>query len=222
MSLQPSTRHELLNSMQNRLARIATARAIGLITLCVISALAVSNALSGATAARDRWGESHSVVVVTEAVEPGERIDESNSSTETWPGPLLPAGALARLPTDATANDRLFAGQPLLDVQLLGRGGTLPFASAGQVALPIPRGPAVVDAAAGDSVRLLIRSVGPTPMERADPTSSVLSGSSLLSGTVVDTDEERLTIAVAEADAATVGEAVLAGAIAVMFEQVGG
>jgi hypothetical protein len=38
----------------------------------------------------------------------------------------------------------------------------------------------------------------------------------------VDTDEERLTIAVAEADAATVGEAVLAGAIAVMFEQVGG
>ena len=213
----------MLSSMQNRLARIASVRSMLLAALCVATALALSSALGAAASARDRWGVQAPVILVTKRVEPGQALDGSNTTATRWPMPLVPDGSAAALPPEARANDRLYPGQPLLGEQMLGEGGTLPIAAAGQVALPIPRGPAVVDAAPGDKVQLLVRSVpglgsdvGPAA---AGP--SAAEPPALVRGTVVAADEERLTIAEGKDEAILVGQAVMSSAVGVMFEQAG-
>ena len=171
----PST--AALNSFTNRANRSSTRWMVSITVLGLITILAINQAFTKANVERDRWGDISPVLVATSDVEAGAVIGAENFAQASYPTALVPAGGVASLSDlavgTATAN-AISKGMPLTTGQVLTTGGRYPLTPTGHVAVAVPRGPAVVDAAKGDLVQVIVRDhpsstlFGPTSDPPAD------------------------------------------------------
>lgn len=83
-------------------------------TLCGCLAVWTARSLSDATAIRGAWGPQVTVLTARHDIQPGERLERSDTVLGNLPSALTPPDALRDLPRGATATARILAGEPLV------------------------------------------------------------------------------------------------------------
>ena len=171
--------------------------------LALGAAVVVGRAADRADAARDSYGRTITVAVMTEPVSAGEPIGNA-ARLVALPEAVVPAGAMDAVPADAVAATNLFPEEILLEARLRG-GHRLPPAT---LAFAINRTLGIPPVTTGDAVALVTV---------ADPFSdpSLRTEGPPVAGVVVETTDEIVLIAVAESDAPAVAAAIAANTIVV-------
>ena len=180
------------------LRRRPRARRAVVVALAALCGIAVTGVVQRAEQAAAAWGSSVPVLVATEDLQPGERLDGTNTRVEPRPRPLVPPGALSGLPDGGRLAEAVYAGEPIREERLTSAGLSAVAARlpAGTRAIAIPVAPGLVPSLAlGDRVDVLVA----LPAEAAGdgPPGFTLATNVL----VVDVSETAVTIAV-PADAA--------------------
>ncbi len=150
---------------------------LAIVAVAGVAGLGAARALAAVDAARQSWGEQVTVWVATADISPGRTI---RAESRRVPRAVVPTDAVAQLPAQAVARQRLGTGEMITsaDVSASGTAGLLPD---GWVALVVPS--SVAHFGVGDHV-------------------NIYSGDQLISnGSVVDTSETEVMVAV-PADAA--------------------
>jgi hypothetical protein len=131
--------------------------------LAAIAGLVVADAASGVDAARRAWGTTRSVVVAAVDVAPGTDL-EGVTEVRSLPAPMVPAGAVAELPVEATARQVLAAGEIVMTHDVAATTGPQALIPDGwravPVAEPFPSGAAVGDEVAAASGGIVVAGEG--------------------------------------------------------------
>ena len=172
-------------------------------TAAAVTAAFILDRAAAADAARERWGDTRTVVVATVDLRPGQRIGAADTRTENWPIALVPADALSALPDDAVVAASIGRGEPVAR-RRLGRAGAGPIASrlpAGTRGLSVPVGdtPPVVEP--GDRVDIVAADLGVGPRVVATDAE------------VVAVDARSVVVAVAVDELGAVAGALVAGSV---------
>jgi hypothetical protein len=121
---------------------------LGVLLLSAIVGLLVADAAARVDAARRAWGVTRPVVVAVADVAPGEALD-GVTSVKALPEPMVPNRAVTELPAQATARQRIDAGEILTAHDVTPTAGPRSLIPAGwravPVAEPVPSGAAVGD-----------------------------------------------------------------------------
>ena len=115
---------------------------------------AMYSVVASADATRAGFGTMQAVVVAVRDVEPGAALDTTNTEVRELPVALLPEGVLTTLPSGATANTTLLAGEPV-HRRRIGRAGDGPVAAMlpdGTRGLAVPRDESSLPLRPGDHV----------------------------------------------------------------------
>jgi Flp pilus assembly protein CpaB len=167
--------------------------------------------VSGADAARARWGPSETVVVATRDIEPGDPLDGAVLALERRPRATVPTSALTQLPpADAVAGAAIVDGEVLVAERMAGQGLRGPAARLprGARAMAIPTEPGLTPPlAVGDVVDVVV-AVPPDAAGGGPPGFTLVAGA-----LVVAVSEDATTIAVPRDDAPRVAVALGAGAV---------
>ncbi len=91
------------------------------VALALVAATTTSHLVSGAAAARHRWGDTRTVIVARVPIQPGESLAGATEAAQ-WPIGLIPQGTLTRLPSHARSAEPLAQGMPLTNAALAGGG----------------------------------------------------------------------------------------------------
>lgn len=152
----------------------------------------------------------------------GHRIARGDFRPQRLPASLVGGAAVLPTTVGATVAHPIHRGDIVRPDDLVHRSTRYPLAPPGSVAVAIPSGPAVVPAQPGDHVVLILRSPS-VAANAADPTETKAPshGPPSVAGTVVGTSKANIAVAVEPDQASAVGQAVLGGSVAVMFQQVG-
>lgn len=187
-----------------------TIRRLALAALAVATIGLTVAALGSAEATRERWGSTRPVLVATHDLSAGDRLDRASVREDALPQAMTPADALSELPVGAVALHPILAGEPLVPQRLAPAGlvGAAALIGPGRRAVAVPRGPvAAPPLATGDLVDVLVVLPPDTESGRDPPAFPVAERA-----TVVDVDDEAISVAVPEDDAARVAWAVTQGA----------
>jgi Flp pilus assembly protein CpaB len=166
--------------------------------------------VAGAVEARRRWGEERTVVVARHRIEMGELVEADAITTESWPAAVVPSGSVSNSPVGRTAVATIEPGEALIDARLAPEGlsGVAALVPPDWRALAIPIGPTVVTLSVGDHVDLIAGfDVGNA---NAGQSPAFIVATDAL---VVAVDEQRVTVAVRDRDAARVAFAIVAGTV---------
>lgn len=166
-------------------------------------AVAVQRAVASARAGEARWRGDVEVLVVVGNRDAGSRLDLDDVRVERRPSALVPAERTRSLPRGATAAVRIPRGTVLTD-PLLRRDRRSATARA------LPPGTVAVVVRTGDLPRLA------EPGDRVDVAAPTWDGPVATGATVIRTEADSVTLAVAEDDAAATSVASLAGAVALV------
>jgi Flp pilus assembly protein CpaB len=155
MRRKPARRPGLALTLRRR-PRLRTALTVTIALLC---GLAVAGTVDQAERARAAWGSSRAVLVATEDLGAGERLDAGNTRVVSQPTSLVPGGALAAVPADARITVPVLEGE-IVREERLAPAGASPAAArlprgARAMAIPVEAGttpPLVV----GDRVEVLV------------------------------------------------------------------
>jgi len=165
------------------------------VAIAVVCGVTVAMSVQAADRTRAAWGSTISVLVVTDDLAAGDRLDPSNTKVVGRPEPLVPDGALMSLPPDARAAAAMYAGEVVREERLASTGASaltarLPPGSRA-MAIPVEPGttpPVVV----GDLVEVLV-ALGPDAAGGGPP------GFALATGVpVIDVTDAAITIAVGD------------------------
>jgi Flp pilus assembly protein CpaB len=161
--------------------------------VAVLSGVAVATTVQGAEDARRSWGRRALVLVATEDLEAGDRLQAANTHLATHPVPLVPPGALTALPRDGRLAEPVYDGEVVRTERLAPTGASalaarLP-AGTRAVAVPVEPGTAP-PLAVGDLVEVLV-ALAPEAAGTGAP------GFALTTGVpVLDVTESAVTVAV--------------------------
>ena len=81
------------------------------VAIALLCGATVAMTVQAAEHTRAAWGSAVSVLVVTDDLAAGDRLDPSNTKVVGRPEPLVPDGALTSLPADARAAAAMYAGR---------------------------------------------------------------------------------------------------------------
>ena len=172
-------------------------------TAAAVTAAFILDRAAAADAARERWGDTRTVVVATVDLRPGQRIGAADTRTENWPIALVPADASSVAPRRRRGGRVDRPGEPVVR-RRLGRAGAGPIASrlpAGTRGLSVPVGdtPPVVEP--GDRVDIVAADLGVGPRVVATDAE------------VVAVDARAVVVAVAVDELGAVAGALVAGSV---------
>ncbi len=176
--------------------------------LALVTGVLVAGMVQRAARAESRFGRPRPVLVATAALAPGERLDASHTEIRSLPAELVPATALASLPTGGrTVTSAIAQGEPVLAQRISGAGRAGPAAlmppESRAVAVPTPV--AGLPLKLGDHVDLLATGSGP------DGRSGVVARY----GVVIATGHDSTTVAVGTSEAPAVAEALGGGNVVI-------
>jgi hypothetical protein len=123
---------------------------LGVLVLAAIAGLVVADAAARVDAARRAWGVTRPVVVARADIAPGEVLDDA-TDVRALPGPMVPVDAVSDLPRDATARQRIAAGEIVTAHDVAATAGPRSLIPDGWRAVPIAE-PVPSGAAVGDDV----------------------------------------------------------------------
>ena len=187
-----------------------TIRRVALVLLGTATVGLTVAALGAAEATRERWGSTRPVLVATHDLSPGDRLDADSVALSTLPRAMTPAAALSERPVGAVALHPILAGETVVPQRLApaGLAGAAALIGPGRRAVAVPRGPvAAPPLATGDLVDVLVVLPPGSDSGRDPPAFPVAERA-----TVVDVDDDAISVAVSEDDAARVAWAVTQGA----------
>lgn len=185
-------------------------RLAALVTVVVLAGSIVQRTAATAVDARRQWGEERTVIVARDRIVMGEIIEADAITTQSWPAALVPAGAISDSPVGRTVIASIEPGEAVIGARVAPEGlsGVAALVPPGWRALALPVGPTVVALSVGDHVDLIAGfDVASTNAGRA-PAFPVAEDA-----VVVAVDDQRLTVAVEEEDAAHVAFAIVAGTV---------
>jgi len=170
----------------------------------------VQHIAAPALVAQRRWGVTRTVVVARHRLEVGDVIDGGDVETEAWPVAVVAPGAVEVEPIGQTVIAAMEPGEAVLSTRLAPDGlhGVAALLPPGWRAVAIPVGPTVVSLSVGDRVDLIAGFDAASATDNQAP-AFVVARDAL----VVAVDEQRVTVAVRDDDAARVAFAVIAGTI---------
>jgi len=166
--------------------------------LAALTATGVGRATDAARAERERWGARVPVAIATVDHEPGDVLD---AEVVLLPAAMVPAGALAEPPAGQRVAAWIAAGEVVLE-RRLAPAGLSPVAARlppGTRGVAVPPGIAPLPVEVGDRVDVL----GP----------ALLASSAL----VVAVAEDAVTVAVRDAAARRIADAVLTGTVVLVL-----
>lgn len=200
----------LLVRARRALARPAVRRgAVALLALA--TALTVASLVDEAGAARDRWGRSRTVAVAAHDLAPGEVVDGGDVTWRDLPEAVITEADLAEAPEGAVVRQAIMAGEPLVAARLgrHGLAGAAALVPPGQRAVAVPAGPTgTPPLAVGDRVDVLTVVPAGVDSGGGDPAFPLVEGA-----TVVDVDDQEVTVAVPAPDAPRVAWALAGGSV---------
>jgi len=187
------------------LTRLAAAT----VAVFVLVALA-QHIAAPALVAQRRWGVTRTVVVARHRLAIGDVIEGGDVETEAWPVAVVAPGAVDVAPIGETVIAAMEPGEAVLSTRLAPGGlhGVAALLPPGWRAVAIPVGPTVVSLSVGDRVDLIAGFDAASATDNQAP-AFVVARDAL----VVAVDEQRVTVAVRDDDAARVAFAVIAGTI---------
>ena len=151
------------------------------------------------------------MVVVTQAIEAGQPLDEGNTEARLYPALTLPPEAVGALDGDEVASSALHPG----DVVTAARLGGLPIGDRTEIAIPAHT--ALPPLAPGDLVDVLVTL--PIPDENGAQTQATLTVAT--AAVVTDKAEHAVTIAVTKPELLPVASAVVQGSVTLALVQPG-
>lgn len=176
----------------------------------VITGTSVAGAIDRAERAEAAWGQRRTVVVITRDLDPGERVDASNTDLIDRPSAVVPDGAPSSVPDGARVGAAMVAGEVLLDGHLA-PGGLTELAARlppDTRAVAIPTEPGTTPALTiGDTVDVLV-ALAPEAAGAGPPGFAIAEGAP-----VVDVSDAAITVAVRPADAPRIAVALAQGAV---------
>jgi Flp pilus assembly protein CpaB len=187
------------------LVRFATAA-----VLVVLAASVIQRTAASAVQARRQWGEERTVVVARHRIALGAVVEADAVTTESWPAALVPAGAAEESPVGRTVIATIEPGEAVIAARLAPDGlrGVAALLPPGFRALAIPVGPSVVALAVGDHVDLIAGFDVASANRDEAPAFTVAEDA-----VVVAVDDQRVTVAVRDADVVRVAFAIVAGTV---------
>jgi pilus assembly protein CpaB len=108
--------------------------------LALLCAGAVTSIVQAAEDAEHAWGTARRVLVAAGDIDAGDRLTTGNTRVVTHPAPLVPDGALTRLPADGRVGTKVLDGE-ILREERLALANTSPVAArlpAGTRAMAVP------------------------------------------------------------------------------------
>ncbi len=94
------------------------------VAIALLCGATVARTVQAADRTRAAWGSATSVLVVTDDLAAGDRLDPSNTKVVGRPEPLVPDGALTSLPADARAAAAMYAGEVVREERLAPTGAS--------------------------------------------------------------------------------------------------
>lgn len=182
--------------------------------LALVTAVAVATALAAAGSARDRWGTARRVVVATRDLSPGDVVDGGAVEVRDVPAAVVVPSALAEPPLGSVVRQPILAGEAVAALRLAPDGltGVAALVPAGQRAVAVPAVPGgMPPVTVGDLVDVVavVAGAGDGAGEGGgEPAFTLVDGA-----TVVDVDDQAVSVAVPRRDAPRVAWAVAHGAV---------
>jgi hypothetical protein len=198
--------------------------------MVVVTTAVVHHVVTEADDVRRTWGTTRAVVVAAGPVAAGELLDAGNTALEHRPDRFVPDGALTILPAGRRADRDLIRSEVVTE-SALGSPGAGAVASQlpdDTVGVTVSTGDLRPPVVAGDVVDLYtvpndysMPDDYSTPIDVSAPDTSGFAGPRRVatSATVIEVDDDQVTVAVAADDAADVSGASLTGAVALALVQ---
>lgn len=157
-------------------------------------AVGVASAMGDVRRQREAWGRATTVLIATRDIAVGEALANSVVSRDV-PTAVVPPSALTTMPADATATQRLAAGEIVVSGDVVGARGPLALVPSGWLAIDIPRSDDPLDTS--------------RPLFTVGDSAVVLADGSIVAeeAIVVDVALDGLAVAVPRDDAARVAQA---------------
>jgi Flp pilus assembly protein CpaB len=180
------------------------------VALAVMLVLGIMSLVNHSLDARTRWGDTRTVFVARDHVDLGDVVNDDDVTVETWPVAVVPDGAVDASPAGRTAVAAIERGEAVVAARLAPDGlrGVAALVPDGWRAIAVPVGPAMVTLSVGDHVDL-IAGFDASGSDGGGAPAFVIARDAL----VVAVDEEAVTVAVRDTDAARVAFAVVAGTV---------
>jgi hypothetical protein len=167
--------------------------------LAAIAGLVVADAAARVDAARRAWGVTRPVVVAVADVAPGEVLDDV-TDVRALPEPMVPVDAVSELPAEATARQRIAAGEIVTAHDVAATAGPQALIPDGWRAVPVAE-PVPSGAAVGDDVEVASGGI-------------VVAGEGVVVGTLAD----GVLVAVSADVAAQVAQASATGEVTLLLK----
>ncbi|MET0903065.1 MAG: SAF domain-containing protein [Acidimicrobiales bacterium] len=180
------------------------------VAVAVLCGVAVMTVVQNAEDAAAAWGERVPVLVATDDLEPGDRLDGGNTRIAQQPAPLVPRGAVTAPLDDVRLAEPVYAGEIVREERLAPEGLSAVAARlpAGTRAMAIPVEPGTVPALVlGDRVDVLVALAAEAAGD--GPPGFALATDVL----VVDVSAAAVTVAVRADTAPRIAVALGAGAV---------
>jgi hypothetical protein len=136
---------------------------LAVLLLAATAGLVVADAAARVDAARRAWGVTRPVVVAVADIAPGDVLDDV-TDVRALPEPMVPVDAVSDLPAEATARQRIAAGEILTAHDVAPTAGPRSLIPDGwravPVAEPVPSGVAVGDDVAVASGGIVVAGEG--------------------------------------------------------------
>lgn len=129
------------------------------VVIALLCGTAVARIVQQAEDAQAAWGRGAPVLVATEDLQAGDRLESGNTRLVTHPAPLVPAGALTSLPDDGRVATPVYDGEVVREERLAPAGASVLAARlpAGARAMAIPVEPGITPpVVVGDRVEVLV------------------------------------------------------------------
>ena len=180
--------------------------------LALVTAVAVATALAAAGSARDRWGTTRRVVVATRDLRPGDVVDGGAVEVRELPAAVVVPSAIAEPPLGSVVRQPILAGEAIAEPRLAPDGltGVAALVPGDERAVAVPVGPGgMPPVTVGDLVDVVAVVAGAGGDEGGDEPAFTLVGGA----TVVDVNDQAVSVAVPRPDAPRVAWAVAHGAV---------
>ncbi len=129
------------------------------VAVALLCGTAVAGVVQQAEHARDAWGARTLVLVATDDLMAGDRLDPGNTRVVAHPTPLVPPGALTALPADGRVTAPVYEGEVIREERIAPSGASVLAARlpVGTRAMAIPMEPGTMPAlVVGDRVDVLV------------------------------------------------------------------
>jgi Flp pilus assembly protein CpaB len=196
--------------LPRRVRRHPLVRAAAVLVPMLVVVSLVQRTAASASDARRRWGQQQSIVVARHRIAIGETVRADAVELQSWPNALVPPGAMSTGPIGRTVVATIEPGEAVVAARLAPDGlrGMAALVPPGFRALAIPVGPSIIALSVGDRVDLIAGFDAVSAGGDQAPAFVVAANA-----IVVAVDDQRVTVAVRESDAARVVFAIVTGTV---------